>query len=102
MDSESVSITDTWIQPLRDPNQRDDELTQLREIRLKSFLKAFPKVRGGESFYEDAVQDSLLRILGKLDLFSGNVNSRRGRCLLPFRVGTSQLRRKNCVNEKRD
>ena len=94
MDSEPIPTNNPWIQRLKEPAQRDDALTELRDILLKGLLRAFPNVKGGESFCEDVVQDSLLRILDKLDLFSGKSQFTTWAMSVAVRVGTSQLRRK--------
>ncbi len=94
MDSEPTPTNNPWIQRLKEPAQRDDALTELRDILLKGLLRAFPNVKGGESFCEDVVQDSLLRILDKLDLFSGKSQFTTWAMSVAVRVGTSQLRRK--------
>ena len=94
MDENATQVDDPWVIRLKDPDHREDALTELRAILLRGVVQAFPGVRGGESFCEDVVQDSLLRILDKLDLFSGKSRFTTWAMSVAVRVGTSQLRKR--------
>lgn len=94
MDSHTAKSEDPWVIRLTDDDEQNEALKELRPILLKGLVRAFPNARGGESFCEDVVQDSLIRILNKLDLYSGRSQFTTWAMSVAIRVGTSQLRKK--------
>lgn len=61
---------------------------------MRGLRRAFHGRGGGESFCEDVAQESLLRILDKINLFSGRSKFTTWALSVAIRVGTSQMRRK--------
>lgn len=85
---------DPWVVRLRDPSTQDVALSELRGILMRGLRRAFNGRGGGESFCEDVSQDTLIRILAKLDQFSGRSKFTTWAMSIAVRIGTSQFRRK--------
>lgn len=83
-----------WVVKLRDPGQQGGALEELRGILLTGLRRAFSGKGGGESFCEDIVQETLLRILDRLDQFAGRSKFTTWATSIAVRIGTSELRRK--------
>ena len=93
-DSVANSLTDPWVARLRDSAAQAAALEELRGVLMRAVSHAFRTAKGGHSFCEDVVQDSLIRILDKLDMFSGRSQFTTWAISIAVRIGTSQLRRK--------
>lgn len=89
-----VTSVDRWVVRLRDELTRDDALSELRVVLMRGLSHAFHGKGGGESFCEDVAQETLLRILDKLDQFAGRSKFTTWAMSIAIRIGTSQLRRK--------
>ena len=75
-------------------DQRDSALSELRIILLRNLRKALSSyARADDSFLEDAVQDSLVRILDRLDQFRGRSQFITWATTIAIRVAMSELRR---------
>ena len=85
---------DEWVRRLRDRDEQYEALEELRTVLMRAVSHAFRTAKGGHSFHEDVVQDSLIRILDKLDTFSGRSQFTTWAISVAVRIGTSQLRRK--------
>lgn len=85
---------DPWVTRLRDRAEQHEALEELRTVLLRAVSHAFRTAKGGHSFCEDVVQDSLIRILDKLHMFSGRSQFTTWAISIAVRIGTSQLRRK--------
>lgn len=94
MTLEAETQTDEWVKRLRDSASQGEALAELRVILMRGLLRAFNGKGGGESFCEDVVQDTLVRILDKLDQFSGRSKFTTWAMSIGVRIGTSQFRRK--------
>ena len=81
-----------WVAALRE--QQDVAIDDLR-IRLLGNLRKALYSRNGvdDAFIEDAVQDSLLRILDKLDQFNGNSRFETWATSIAINVAMAELRR---------
>ena len=91
---EGASVeSDEWVARLKDPERRDDALTELRPLLLRGLRRAFAS--SGDSFAEDVTQEALLRILDKLDQFEGRSRFTTWAMSIAVRLGTSQVRRKH-------
>lgn len=81
-----------WIQELRADSE--SALTDLRNALLLNLRKALSdRSRLDDSFLEDVAQDSLLRILDKLDQFAGRSRFLTWATTVAIRVAMDQLRR---------
>lgn len=94
MTVEADTQTDEWVRRLRDSSTQGEALAELRTLLMRGLLRAFNGKGGGESFCEDVVQDTLVRILDKLDQFSGRSKFTTWAMSIGVRIGTSQFRRK--------
>lgn len=87
---------DTWLQHLggEGPDQRA-ALSVLRAELLGRLRRAFSNAAvADEAFLEDAVQDSLVRILGRLEQFQGRSRFLTWATAIAIRVAMSELRRR--------
>jgi RNA polymerase sigma-70 factor, ECF subfamily len=84
-----------WVQKLAEPpdSQALQELRQILVRGLRSSLAAYVD-RERDQFVEDIAQDSLLRILKKLDTFKGESGFVAWAMKIAVREGMSELRRK--------
>lgn len=85
--------SDPWVEKLKDPNQQEEALTELRVRLVRGLKKAFSS--SGESFAEDIAQDALIRILEKIDQFEGRSQFPTWAMSIAVRLATSQVRRKH-------
>lgn len=92
--TEQMAGVDPWVSRLRDENQRNEALAELRVVLMRGLSHALNGKGGGESFCEDVAQETLLRILDKLDQFAGRSKFTTWAMSIAIRIGTSQLRRK--------
>jgi RNA polymerase sigma factor (sigma-70 family) len=84
-----------WVDRLRDPTQQPEALEQLRSLLLRGLRRAFASKAGDDAFLEDIAQDSLVRILDRLDQFEGRSQFTTWAMAVAVRLATSQLRRKH-------
>lgn len=86
----------TWLMHLRsDGPDQQAALSDLRESLLRGLRRALSERSAvDESFLEDAVQDSLLRILDRLDQFEGRSRFLTWATAIAIHVAMSDLRRK--------
>lgn len=89
-----IAGVDRWVFRLRDETTRDEALGELRGILMRGLSRALNGKGGGESFCEDVAQETLLRVLEKLDQFAGRSKFTTWAMSIAIRIGTSQLRRK--------
>ena len=83
---------DRWVTELR--AEQESALTYLRDVLLRNLRKALSNhSRADESFMEDAVQDSLIRILDRLDQFEGRSRFITWATTIAIHVSMSELRR---------
>ncbi len=79
---------------LRGGDQRNSNLSELRVILARNLRKALSSyARADDSFLDDAVQDSLMRILDRLDQFEGRCQFVTWATTIAIRVAMSELRR---------
>jgi len=85
---------DSWLRCLggADP-ERESALSELRDALLRNLRKALSNRRADESFIEDAVQDSLIRILDRLDQFQGRSQFLTWATAIAIRLAMAELRR---------
>ncbi|MEP3478060.1 MAG: RNA polymerase sigma factor [Fuerstiella sp.] len=89
-----VASVDRWVIRLRGEATRDDALSELRVVLMRGLSHALNGKGGGESFCEDVAQETLIRILEKLDQFAGRSKFTTWAMSIAIRIGTSHLRRK--------
>lgn len=82
----------TWV---KDLTQRSDSaLAELREVLLRNLRRGLSgRPRADDSFLEDCAQESLLRVLEKLDQFDGRSQFVTWATAIAIRVALGQLRR---------
>lgn len=90
--SEPMTL-DVWVERLKDPERQEEALAELRVRLVRGLKKAFSSA--GESFVEDIAQDSLIRILEKIDQFEGRSQFPTWAMSIAVRLATSQVRRKH-------
>jgi RNA polymerase sigma-70 factor (ECF subfamily) len=83
-----------YVALLHGGDQRDLALSELRVVLVRNLRKALSSyARADDPFLEDAVQDSLLRILERLDQFEGRSRFITWATTIAIRVAMSELRR---------
>lgn len=83
-----------YVALLHGGDQRDSALSELRVVLVRNLRKALSSyARADDPFLEDAVQDSLLRILERLDQFEGRSQFVTWATTIAIRVAMSELRR---------
>jgi RNA polymerase sigma-70 factor (ECF subfamily) len=83
-----------YVALLHGDDQRDSALSELRVVLVRNLRKALSNyARADDPFLEDAVQDSLLRILERLDQFEGRSRFVTWATTIAIRVAMSDLRR---------
>ena len=83
-----------YVALLHGGDQRDSALSELRVILVRNLRKALSSyARADDPLLEDAVQDSLLRILERLDQFEGRSRFVTWATTIAIRVAVSELRR---------
>jgi len=87
---------ETWVADLRqDGPARDSALSELRDSLMRNLKKALSnRSRVDDSFLEDAVQDSLVRILDQVDQFAGRSRFLTWATTICIRVAMTELRRR--------
>ena len=85
---------DNWVERLTVAESQPEALEELRAILMRGLRKAFSNVSGGEAFREDVTQETLLRVLDRIDQFAGRSRFTSWAMSIAVRIGTSQLRRK--------
>ena len=82
---------------------RNSAMSELRDVLLRNLRKALSgHDRADDSFLEDAVQDSLLRILDRLDQFEGRSQFVTWATTIAVRVAMTELRRHRWRNVSLD
>lgn len=92
--SEQILSADPWVTRLRDPTTQSEALAELRVVLMRGLRRAFDGKGGGDCFCEDVVQETLIRILQRLDQFAGRSKFTTWAVSIGVRIGTSQFRRK--------
>jgi len=83
---------DRWLTQLR--AEQESALIDLREALLRNLRKSLSTYgRADASFLEDVIQDSLLRILARLDQFEGRSRFLTWATTIAIRVAMDELRR---------
>lgn len=87
---------ETWLRQLRsDGPEQQAALSDLRDALVRGLRRGLsPPVTGDDAFLEDAVQDSLLRILERLSQFEGRSRFLTWAISIAIRVALSELRRR--------
>lgn len=87
-------IADHWVQRLTTDESQPAALNELRAILLRGLRKAFSGKGGGDAFCEDVAQETLIRVLDKIDQFGGRSRFTTWAMSIAVRIGTSQFRKK--------
>lgn len=83
---------DSWLTELK--VEQESALSDLRDALLRNLRKALSKRAGAdESFLEDAVQDSVMRILERIDQFEGRSRFMTWATSIAIHVAMGELRR---------
>lgn len=81
-----------WVSELK--AERESVITDLRAILLRNLRKALAnRPSADESFLEDAVQDSVLRVIDRVDQFQGRSQFVTWATSIAIRVALGELRR---------
>lgn len=82
----------TWVEHLTERNET--ALTELRSLLLRNLRRGLTgRPRADDSFLEDCAQESLLRVLDKLEQFHGQSQFTTWATAIAIRVALGQLRR---------
>lgn len=82
----------TWVEHLTERNET--ALTELRSVLLRNLRSGLTgRPRADDSFLEDCAQESLLRVLDKLEQFHGQSQFTTWATAIAIRVALGQLRR---------
>ena len=95
---------ETWLRRLSSgsPDQ-EAALSDLRDTLLRGLRRTFSsRALADDSFLEDAVQDSLVRILDRLQQFEGRSRFLTWATSIAIRVAMSELRRRHWTNVSLD
>ena len=96
-------VRDPWIARLKGPPQvRDQAIDELRVYLLRGLSKLMASRYGGEFSAEDAVQESLVKILKSIDQFAGRSRFTTWAMTVATRIGISEMRRKHYQNTSID
>ena len=93
---DTATPMDRWIQKLSaDDKEQQDALEELRSILLRG-LKAGLSGRAGsdDAFIQDVVQESLIKVLQRLDSYQGRGKFTSWAMAIAFRIAYNELRRK--------
>lgn len=86
---------DEWVQRLSDAKQQQQALSELRPILLRGVSKAIGNRGNDQAFCEDVVQEALIRILDRLEQFSGRSRFLTWAMTITVRIAVDALRRKH-------
>lgn len=90
-----VATTD-WTQRLSsEGSNRDEAISQLREILVRGLRKSLRNRGVDDAFVEDIVQDALLRILASLDTFEGRSRFTTWAMAIAVRTAIGEMRRRH-------
>ncbi len=85
---------DRWLTDLREDGEaREAALSELRTALLRNLRQALSRYSVDDAFLEDAVQDTLLRILDRLGQFQGRSRFLTWATSIAIRVALGELRR---------
>ena len=87
-----------WVEKLNRPSgddERENAVSELREIVLRGLRGAFFKRGQDEAFCEDVAQESIIKVLKNLDSFEGRSKFTTWAISIAIRSGISQLRRRH-------
>ncbi len=91
---EMTRDNNSWMADLsRDEAERESALCDLRDALFRNLRKALSNRPADDSFLEDAVQDSLMRILDRLNQFEGRSQFLTWATAIAIRVAMGELRR---------
>lgn len=82
---------DRWIADLR--AEQESALSDLRQSLVHNLRRAVTQRASDDSFLEDVAQESLLRILSRLDQFEGRSRFMTWATSIAIRIALSELRR---------
>jgi len=82
---------DRWVTDLR--AEDESALSDLRVVLVRNLRRAVSQRANDESFLEDVAQDSLLRILSRLEQFEGRSRFLTWATSIAIRIAFSELRR---------
>lgn len=89
-----IEVQSEWVTRLQDTATQAAALTELRAVLVRGLQRAFRGKGGGDAFCEDVAQETLIRVLDKLDQFAGRSRFTTWAMSIAVRIGTSQFRRK--------
>ena len=87
-----------WVEKLNKPagdEEREQAVSELREVVLRGLRGAFFKRGQDEAFCEDVCQESIIKILRNIDSFEGRSKFTTWAISIAIRSGISQLRRRH-------
>ena len=95
----SVSETEDWVANLRSTGDvQEQSLAKLNKILVGGLRRSFQGKGVDEAFCEDIAQESVLKILEKLDQFEGRSRFTTWAMSIAIRRATSELRKRHFRN----
>lgn len=96
----SAELTqDNWVERLRAGGDVQAEaLAQLRRVLVLGLKHSMAQRGGGESFCEDIAQETLIKVMEKLDQFEGRSKFTTWAMSIAVRLAISELRRRHFQN----
>ncbi len=87
----------TWLHDLRSPQERDSALADLHDVLVRVLPKALSRWLSPDSghfdtFLEDVIQETLLRVMDKLDSFEGRSQFTTWVYKIAIRIALNELR----------
>lgn len=87
----------TWLNDLRSPQDRDSALTELHDTLVRVLPRALsrwlsPDSGHFDSFLEDVIQETLLRVMDRLDSFEGRSQFTTWVYKIAIRIALNELR----------
>ena len=87
---------DNWVSRLKDTGDaRDEAITELRSVLMRGLSATCRNRYGNKVQAEDVIQETLLKVLDKLDTFEGRSKFTTWALTIAVRIAISEMRRKH-------
>ena len=87
---------DNWVSRLKDTGDaRDEAITELRSVLMRGLSATCRNRHGNKVQAEDVIQETLLKVLDKLDTFEGRSKFTTWALTIAVRIAISEMRRKH-------
>ena len=91
----TAGANDEWVVRLKSPDDRDQAITELRDILVRGLVATCRNRYGSRVQAEDVVQEALIKILDKIDTFQGKSKFTTWAMTIAVRIAISEMRRKH-------